>query len=200
MTRNRADERALEQLLVLRAQVGEPTAHEHLVEMHGARLRYYVRRLVRDADAVEDVVQDTWLAVVRRIASLDDPGAFRAWMYRIARNLVTTRLRRRRALLSLDDPDHADDAPVAPDPTDDALEVDAFDASDIQRAMERLPLPQREALALRYVDGLTYDEIASVVDRNVGTVRSRLHYAKSNLHAELQRLRPDLGSHGATMR
>ena len=134
MTRNRADERALEQLLVLRAQVGEPTAHERLGEMHGARLRYYVRRLVRDADAVEDVVQDTWLAVVRRIASLDDPGAFRAWMYRIARNLVTTRLRRRRALLSLDDPDHADDAPVAPDPTDDALEVDAFGASDIRSA------------------------------------------------------------------
>ncbi|MEM9379315.1 MAG: sigma-70 family RNA polymerase sigma factor [Planctomycetota bacterium] len=187
------DERVREQLLVLRAQVGEPEAYGRLVEMHGARLRYYVRRLVRDPDEVEDVVQDTWLAVVRRIATLDDPASFRAWMYRIARNLVTTGLRRRRALRSLDDPDHADGAPAAPE-GDDELEVEAFDAQDVHRALERLPLPQRETLALRFVDGLTYDEIAAVVGRSVGTVRSRLHYGKHALHAELTRLRPDRGS------
>ena len=191
---------AEETSILARVADGDPGAVREVLSRYSALVWSLASGLSKDPLEVEDVVQDTWLAVVRRIASLDDPGAFRAWMYRIARNLVTTRLRRRRALLSLDDPDHADDAPVAPDPTDDALEVDAFDASDIQRAMERLPLPQREALALRYVDGLTYDELASVVDRNVGTVRSRLHYAKSNLHAELQRLRPDLGSHGATMR
>jgi RNA polymerase sigma-70 factor (ECF subfamily) len=177
-------DRIQEHLLVLRAQIGDRSARTRLFERYEPRLRYYLRRLLREPEDCEDVFQETWLRVVRKLASLDDPSAFRPWLYRIAHNLARSRQRKRREDLSLDDPETPTDA-LAVDPGQDAEEFDVYAVSALHAALDRLPTTQREAVALRFLEECTYEEIATIVDCSVGTVRSRLHYGKQALHALL---------------
>ena len=89
-------DRIYERLLLLRCQAGDGDAFAELVERYGSRLRYFVRRLLGDADAAEDVLQETWLDVFRGVDRLLDLATFPAWVYRIARDRAARRLRRRR--------------------------------------------------------------------------------------------------------
>src|SRR5262245_19689276 len=174
---------ALEQLLVLRAQLGARDAYARLVERHDARLLFFLRRIVgRTADA-EDVRQKVWLTVVRKLGTLEHPAAFRTWLYRIARHQAISWLRSRRIEVTLDETDLGDAA--EPEDTDDELGLAAEDAAAIYAALDTLSPRHREMLALRYLGGLRYDEIARVLDCPVGTVRSRIHYARAALRAAL---------------
>ena len=78
-------DRIYERLLVLRCQAGDGTAFGELVERYGPRLRYFLRKMLRDAGAAEDALQEVWLDVYRAMPRLADPGAFPAWLYRVAR-------------------------------------------------------------------------------------------------------------------
>src|SRR5262249_10115123 len=89
-------DRLHERVLVLRCQTGDEAAFAELVERYQPRLRYYLRKMLRDREAAEDALQETWLAVFRGVARLADVGAFRAWLYRIARDRALVQLRRRR--------------------------------------------------------------------------------------------------------
>lgn len=171
-------ERLYERVLVLRCQVGDEAAFAELVERWTPRLRYYLRRMLDGPDA-DDVLQDVWLDVHRGLGRLSEVGAFPAWLFRLARDRVYRLLRRRRRtepLLDLDPP-----------ATDDGPEFSAEDATRIHAALAGLPPEQREVVVLRYVQGMSYDDIAAVVGVPVGTVRSRLHYAKRTLRLVLER-------------
>lgn len=176
------DDRILEHLLVLRAQTQDRSAYTRLFDRYDARLRYYVRRLLASEADVEDALQDTWLSVVRKLHTLDDPGAFRAWLYRIARNHTFSRLRRTKREVPLES---LDEQSLPAQAAEDETSFADFDAAALHAGLERLPPTQREVLTLRFLESLTYEDIASVVGCNVGTVRSRIHYGKRALLAEL---------------
>jgi RNA polymerase sigma-70 factor (ECF subfamily) len=144
-------------------------------------LRYYLRKMLRDAQGAEDALQDIWLAVFRAVPRLADLGAFRAWLYRIARDRVARQLRVRRP------PQQRLDEVDVPDGRADADCFTAEDAQAIHAALDELSAEHREALVLRYVEGMSYEEIAQVAGCQVGTVRSRLHYAKQALRGVLER-------------
>src|SRR5258708_6572597 len=91
---DRAD-RIYERLLLLRCQAGDGDAFAELVERYSPRLRYFLRRLLPDPDAVDDLLQEVWFDVFRGLTGLLDLGAFPAWVYRIARDRAARRLRRR---------------------------------------------------------------------------------------------------------
>lgn len=172
-------DRLHERVLVLRCQAGDEAAFEELVGKYSPRLRYYLRKMLRDGDRAEDVLQDVWLQVLRGLARLADPGAFPAWLYRIARDRVYRELRqRRRPLRLVEEMDFAAE-------TGDDLRLE--DAEYIHAALDRLAPEHREVLVLRFLEDMTYEDIAGVTGCPVGTVRSRIHYAKRALRSALER-------------
>lgn len=171
-------EQLYERVLLLRCQAGDEIAFAELVARYSPRLRYYVRRLL-DAGDSDDVLQDVWLDVFRGLPRLLDPAAFPAWVYRIARDRVGRVLRRRPRphvpLLEVD-------VPEGPEVT-----FTPEDAACIHAGLAELPPEHREVLVLRFLEEMPYEDIARVIDSPVGTVRSRLHYAKIALRRILQR-------------
>ncbi len=166
-------------LLVLRCQVGDDRAFAVLMEQFGARTLGYLRGLV--GDAADDLQQEVWLAVLRNIRHLANPGAFRTWLFRTTRHRAIDHLRRTRREQELFA--ELDDEASGAIEVDDAPLVVSAEMSD---ALARLPVLQREAMLLRYRDGLSYGEIALVTGCPVGTVRSRLHHAHKRLKELLE--------------
>lgn len=173
------DEQLILPVLILRCQIGDPGALADLIRQYERPLRYFISRLLSDSQMTEDIFQDTWLSVLRRIATLKNPQAFPAWLYRIARNKVYRQLRKRKRLAELDE-----SVPVpegANEPT-----FSAEDAARIHKSMERLKPQHKEVLMLRFLEQMSYHQIAEVLNCNLGTVRSRLHYAKDALKQEME--------------
>lgn len=173
-------ERLREQVLVLRYQAGDATALEELVERYHGPLLYFVRRMVGDSRSAEDVLQDTWVAVVRDLRKLRNPGAFSAWLYRIARNKVYERLRKTTRVLPLSEEVEKAGAP------EETENFSADDADRVHECLERLRAKHREVLVLRFLEQMSYQDIAVVVGCTLGTVRSRIHYAKRALRREME--------------
>ena len=169
------------QFLVMRCQAGDERAFESLLSQFGERTHRYLSGLI--GDAADDVQQEVWLTVYRRLRELANPAAFRTWLFRVTRHRALDHLRReRRHDAFLADVAAASPAVVAPD-EDETISLSGTDAA---AAMAALSPAHREVLVLRYQDDLSYTEIAVVVGCSVGTVRSRLHHAKARL-AELLR-------------
>lgn len=158
-------------LLVLRCQTGDESAFSRLFARFGPRTLGYLRSLVRDE--AEDLQQEVWLTVYRRLAELADPAAFRTWLYRTTRNRAIDHLRRERRAQDLFTDDPAIESVADPGPEEESKLF-----KDAGQLMESLPRLQREVMLLRYRDELSYTEIAAIAGCSVGTVRSRLFYAR----------------------
>ena len=168
-----------ERLLVVRAQAGDDAAFAELVERYSPRLRYFLLKLLSSADSADDALQDVWLDVLRNLPRLVDPQALRAWLYRIARDRAFGRLRKARR-----DEQPLDESQIV-DTTANEGEFSPEDAAQIHAALDRLPAEQREVLVLRFLEEMSYEEIARVVGCQLGTVRSRIHYGKRALRKAL---------------
>lgn len=172
-------EQARQQALVIKCQIGDRGALAELFVRHNPRLAYYLRRMLR-RDDVADVQQEIWLTVIRRIGRLKNPEAFLVWLYQIARSKAFDRLGD-----AVREP-KAESSSL--EPIDDAEpDFSAEDAAEIHRALGELSAEHREVLALRFMEELSYEQIAEVTGCNVGTVRSRLHYAKLALKRQLEK-------------
>jgi RNA polymerase sigma-70 factor (ECF subfamily) len=174
----------LEQLhlrvLVLKCQIGDQPSWDELYRRYNPSLGYYLRRLIGQRQAAEDAQQETWLSIVRGIARLKSADAFTVWLYRIARSKAMPRG-------SIPQTDTAAQSePVAPDDTPEEEFFRATDAALVHAALERLEPAQRDVLLLRFMEELSYEQIAEVIECNIGTVRSRIHYAKSALRLQLE--------------
>lgn len=181
-----AADRLYEPVLVLRCQAGDEAALAELIERYQARLRYYVRKMLKDSHRTEDVLQEVWLNVFRAIPRLAEPAAFRVWLYRIARGRTLRELRRRRIVLPIPADFELIDSAGATERDSAILE----NAERVHRALDDLAPEHRDVIVLQYLEGMTYDEIAEVTGCPIGTVRSRLHYARRALRAELERIDP----------
>lgn len=123
--------------------------------------------------------------MIRRLRTLRSPASFSAWLYRIARNRVYQELRRKQRL-----PDIHDCAPV-PDGLEDEDEFSPHDASRIHTCIERLKPEHKEVLVLRFLEEMPYEEIAHVAGCSLGTVKSRIYYAKQALRKEMEAMSDD---------
>ena len=168
-----------EQVLILRCQIGDRYALAELIRRHERPLRYFIVRLVGDSAIAEDVFQDTWLAVIRRIRTLRKVEVFTTWLYRIARNRVYQELRKKK-YLSLLDKD-----PEAPGDSKDYV-FSAEEAAKVHRCLEKLHPEHKEVLMLRFLEQMSYEQISKVINCNLGTVKSRIHYAKRGLRRKME--------------
>ena len=175
-------DRIYQRLLVLRCQTGDEAAFAEIVGLYHPRLRRFLRRMLDDdVHAADDALQDVWFDVFRGVGKLRDGGAFASWLWRIARDRAYRVLRRKGIAIGAID-DIGDVPETAPEP-----DFDAEDRRRVSESLVRLPHAQREVLLLRFVEELSYEQIAAAVGCELGTVRSRLHYAKRALRDVMQR-------------
>lgn len=184
-----ADEVAIERVLA-----GDREAFGVLVDRHGSRIHGAILRMVGDREAADDLAQETLLRAWRALGSFRRGSAFYTWLYAIARNQVLSEWRRRRsvkgqAMLPIgpgpsDDPDAGvQPASPGPGPGEEAARRD--DAQRVHEALGHLDEEFREAVVLRDLDGLSYEEIAEATGAPVGTVRSRIHRGRAVLRERL---------------
>lgn len=173
-------ERLYERLLVLRCQTGDEDAYRELVGRFGPRLKYFLHRLIDTPGDADDLAQEVWLDVLRQLPRLAEAGAFTSWLYRIAHGKAMLYLRQIGRF-----PTTTDEVGEIAEP--DVGSFSADDAASIHVALDDLEPVQREALVLRFLEGLTYEQISQIVECPVGTVRSRIHYAKAHLRRILER-------------
>ena len=167
--------------LVLQAQLGDEQAFTCLVELCHPRLRYFVRRLVGAPETAEDVMQNVWLTAYRKLPMLQNAGAFMPWLYGIARHKAYHALRQQgvQPLAT-----GGQDEPVAPS---EEPPFTPEDAAAIHRGLAGLAPEYREVLVLRFIESMSYQQIASVVGCELGTVKSRMHRAKQLLRRQMER-------------
>jgi RNA polymerase sigma-70 factor, ECF subfamily len=177
---------------VVRLRRGDLNALSELITRYQNRLYRYLLRMVRQPAEAEDLFQQTWLRVVEKIRSFDASRNFDAWLFTLARNLAIDHLRGVHPQ-SLDEPlaDNrhcetlADRIPSADyTPLDTALAVER--RTQIDEAMAPLPMIYREALSLRFEDGMKIEEIAQVTGVPVSTVKSRLRRSLEQLRSALE--------------
>ncbi len=160
--------------LVLRAQSGERAAFDALLEELAPALLRYVTRVTGDPALAQDVVQETLIAVVRKISWLQDPSLFRPWAYRIASREAFRALKKRRVAVTLEE-----DLPSA------AYEpADPWQRERVLASVERLTPGSRAVITLHYLEELTLSEVAAVLDLGINTVKSRLAYGLAQLRKE----------------
>ncbi|TDD41597.1 sigma-70 family RNA polymerase sigma factor [Nonomuraea terrae] len=163
-----------DELLVIRAQLGEHTALAELVSRWQAPVWTYVRRML-DAERADDVTQEVWLAVIRGLPGLREPGRFVPWLFTIARRSVTDRLRG----------EYARAATVGALVAEDAVEA-MVDRAALVSVLAQLPVPEREILVLFYLEDLSVEECAHICQIPAGTVKSRLNRARRLLREHLE--------------
>src|SRR5262245_50875542 len=161
--------------LMARVARGEEAAFTSVVDRYAGRLLAVARRLLRSRADAEDAVQRALLQCYTGAAGYRPEWAVSTWLYRILTNVCVDELRRRTTRVG-----HRDGAIARP--ADDG-EPGRF--TDLHRALDRVPREARVLLALRYVDGLSYGELAKIRGITVNTVKSQLARGKSLLRAEL---------------
>jgi len=191
-------DREVDQQLVERAQRGDKRAFELLVLKYQRKLGRLLSRFVRDAAEVEDVTQEAFIKAYRALPSFRGDSAFYTWLYRIgintAKNYLVALGRRAPTTTGFDheEAEAFDDADQLRDANTPESELEGKEiAKTVNRAMAALPEDLRTAITLREIEGLSYEEIANVMNCPVGTVRSRIFRARDAIAAEL---RPLLGT------
>lgn len=171
-------EQLYEQTLVLRSQTGDEAAFAELLTIHGPRLLRFTQRMMQSSpEQVADVTQEIWVAIFRALPRLQDVGKFHPWAFRIARDRIFREYRRRKQpLQSLDETVHAE-------LTESEVAFTAADSEQLRHCLNLLTPEHREALVLRFLDDMSYEDIARVTSASVGTIRSRIYYGKRALRA-----------------
>jgi len=169
-----------ERLLILRCQAGDDAALGELIAGYSPGLRFFLAKMIGSPEGADDLIQETWIDVYRKINRLKNAGAFAAWLYRIARDKAHRELRRRPPTSM------AVDEQIAESISAEEERFTAEEAQSVREALDELPLELREVLLLRFVQTMSYDQIAEVIARPLGTVRSRIHYAKRALRENLE--------------
>lgn len=194
-------EQEFDSALVQRAKNGDKSAFDMLVRKYQHRIAAVVSRFVRDYAECQDVVQDSFIRAYKSLSGFRGDSQFYTWMYRIAvntaKNHLASKKRRPSFDVELDDAENIDGGVYIQnnDTPEHELLRDEI-AQVVSKALQQLPEDIRQAITLREMEGLSYEEIADVMNTPVGTVRSRIFRAREAIDARLrplyehQRVRP----------
>jgi len=180
-----------DQQLVERVQKGDRRAFDVLVLKYQHRIYSLVSRFVRDSDEIQDVVQEAFIKAYRALPAFRGDSAFYTWLYRIAintaKNYLVSRSRRPPgADVEIEDAEFMEGADALRDVADPESQMMTEQLRvAIDRAISALPEDLRTALTLREFEGMSYEEIATVMNCPVGTVRSRIFRAREAVDAEI---------------
>lgn len=187
-----------EAVLVQRAAQGDHRAYELLVLKYQRRIQRLIGRMVRDVDLVEDIAQETFIRAWRALPKFRGEAQFYTWLYRIAVNTAKKSLLELKrnpiiteaALRSSDDDEETswrEREPISESTPESELAAREI-AQAVHDAMEALPEELRQAITLREIEGLSYEEIADAMECPIGTVRSRIFRAREAISARVKPL------------
>jgi len=187
-------DREVDQALVERAQNGDKQAFGLLVSKYQRKLNRLLSRLIRDPAEVEDVTQEAFVKAYRALPSFRGDSAFYTWLYRIgvntAKNYLVSQSRRAPTATEVDSEEaegYEEGEQLRDINTPEHLLLTKQIGQTVNAAMEALPEELRTAIMLREIEGLSYEEIATIMECPIGTVRSRIFRARE---AVAERLRP----------
>jgi RNA polymerase sigma-70 factor (ECF subfamily) len=187
-------------MLVERTVAGDQKAYELLVLKYQRRIERLIGRMVRDSDLIEDIAQETFIRAYRALAQFRGEAQFYTWLYRIAVNTA------KKALVDLKRDPVVSETALRGGGNGDEDETSAVEneltsaetpetvlaakeiAATVNSAMEALPEELRQAVTLREIEGLSYEEIAEVMNCPIGTVRSRIFRAREAISAKVKPL------------
>ena len=189
-------ERETDQALVTRAQRGDKHAFDLLVSKYQRRLGRLLLRWVRDPSEVQDVVQETFIKAYRALPTFRGESAFYTWLYRIGVNAAKNYLAARGRRVPIAVSTGGDDETESLEDSDQLQDVNTPESMLLSReigtavsdAVEALPEELRTAITLREIEGLSYEEIAAIMNCPIGTVRSRIFRAREAIAARLRPL------------
>ena len=195
MSNASAGNREIDQLLVERAQQGDKKAFGLLVEKYHRKLGRLISRMIRDQAEVEDVVQESFIKAYRAIHNFRGDSAFYTWLYRIgintAKNYFVAVSRRPQVIqeIEIEDVENFEDGfeMRTMDTPETALMTKQI-AQTVNDTVACLPEELRTAITLRELEGLSYEDIATIMQCPVGTVRSRIFRARETISAKLKPL------------
>jgi RNA polymerase sigma-70 factor, ECF subfamily len=174
-----------EQLPVPQARAGEPQAWDVLFKRYQLPLYVYVFELVHDEQASLDIVQETFINAVRHIRALRDDEKFGSWLFGIAHQKCAQRWRKQnRETAALE---AFADRPIEAEADPCEWLIRAEQEAEFMELLNQLPLPQRSVLLLYFVEDFSLDEIAAITGANLGTVKSRMYYAKKALRQLIEK-------------
>ena len=182
-------------MLVERTVAGDQKAFELLVIKYERRIQRLIGRMVRDVDLVEDIAQETFIRAYRALAQFRGEAQFYTWLYRIAVNTAKKALMelKRNPTVSENSFKSDDDDETSPleneltsSETPESLLAGKEIAQMVNTAMEALPEELRQAITLREIEGLSYEEIAEAMNCPIGTVRSRIFRAREAISARIK--------------
>ena len=187
--------RELDQVLVERAQQGDKKAFGMLVEKYHRKLGRLLSRMIRDQAEVEDVVQESFIKAYRALHNFRGDSAFYTWLYRIgintAKNYLVSQGRRPQVLqeVEIEDVENFEDGnEMRTMETPETEMMTKEIARTVNETVASLPEELRTAITLREMEGLSYEEIAEVMQCPIGTVRSRIFRARETIAAKLRPL------------
>jgi RNA polymerase sigma-70 factor (ECF subfamily) len=166
-----------EPLPVPQARAGEPAAWDALFRRYQLPLYVYIFELVRHEQTSLDLVQETFIAAVKHLASLREDAKFGSWLFGIAHQKCLQHWRKRTEILFDEVPEPPDEFEDSPDD----LLIRREQEEEFMALIDQLPLPQRSVLLLRFIEDFSLEEISRITETQLGTVKSRLHFAKRSL-------------------
>ena len=187
-------ERSIDQKLVVRVQKGDKTAFDLLVRKYQHKVAKLISRYVRDRREVEDVTQEALIKAYRAIGGFRGESAFYTWLYRIAvntaKNYLESQSRRPPGSdVEIESAELIESGEGLRDQATPERQMLTNEiAATVHRVLELLPPDLRTAITLREIEGMSYEEIAEVMDCPIGTVRSRIFRAREAIDQELRPL------------
>lgn len=175
-----------DRILIQRFLDGEKAAFERLVERYYRRIDRLAQQVVGHPAAAEDIAQEAFLRAYRAISRFRGEASFYSWLYRITLNLCLNYLRRQPKVSSVEEDTPSAQTGVSVDPS--TLLEDRERERLVRGAIDSLPPHYRVVVVLRDLEGLSYQEIANLLSIPVGTVKSRINFAKRLLKEKLREL------------
>ena len=172
------------------AQAGDAAAFEHLYQLHGRRVYALCLRMVGNPSDAEDLMQEAFLQLFRKIGTFRGESAFSTWLHRMTVNVVLMRLRKKTlpaaSLEETTEPDEETGGPRKDIGAPDLRLSGAVDRVNLERSIEKLPPGYRTVFVLHDVQGFEHNEIAGIMGCSVGNSKSQLHKARTRLRELLQ--------------
>lgn len=186
-------EREKDNVLVLRVQRGDKVAFELLFTKYQRRVSRLVSRFIRSEAEVEDVVQDSFIKAYKALANFRGDSAFYTWLYRIAvntaKNYLVAASKRPISLSQFeknDDDDFEEDRFISNSTTPESELITKQIAETVNKTIDELPADLREAIMLREIEGMSYEDIAEAMECPIGTVRSRIFRAREAISQKIK--------------